>query len=260
MASSPQHPPACTCVDCTKRRLDRLSISVEDRRNPNRPIRRPRPTQAARPIRGKAIRQIGGTVFALVILSMVGGGVALMIGTIRETTSDSPPAPPAPPLDMPDLPAITGDLEMAPHPTGSTFAEMESAIVRLTNIKRREHGLSPLRYDHHLSRVARAHSRNMKKQRRGESHVLDGKDPTDRVRGSSYKCPSGFVPFGAGENIAQGYLGAQDVVNGWMNSPGHKANILDPLARGIGVGVVGNVYTRWFGMGGTYFTQIFVNC
>ena len=267
------HPPACTCVDCTKRRLDRLSISAEDGRTPARSIQRPKPTQAAQSIRSKATRQIvGGAVFALVFVSMVGGALVLLLGsggigsvvetargTPRETAS-TPPPPSTPPLNIPDLPTSTDNLEMSPHPTGSTFARMEAEIVRLTNIKRREHGLSPLRYDHHLSRVARAHSRNMKKQRKGESHVLGGKDPTDRVRGSAYTCPSGFVPFGAGENIAQGYFGAKDVVNGWMNSPGHKANILDPRARGIGVGVVGNVFTRWLGMGGTYFTQNFVSC
>ena len=57
----------------------------------------------------------------------------------------------------------------------------------------------------------------------------------------------------AGENIAMGYISAQSVVNGWMNSSGHRANILNPSFKTIGVGA----YTD--SQGTIYWTQMFTN-
>ena len=61
-------------------------------------------------------------------------------------------------------------------------------------------------------------------------------------------CFDGFSGFGRkGENIAAGYKSAQAVVNGWMHSPGHRANILSPGFQYLGVGRTGNYWVQIFG-------------
>src|SRR5262249_49166965 len=88
----------------------------------------------------------------------------------------------------------------------------------------------PLRANARLRDAAAAHTANMVRQNR-LSHVLDGKDPAQRVREAGYEFRA------CGENIAYGHADAKAVVQGWMKSPGHRKNILNPEVAEIGVGV-----------------------
>ncbi|GGQ22617.1 uncharacterized protein YkwD/stress response protein SCP2 [Actinomadura coerulea] len=118
-------------------------------------------------------------------------------------------------------------------------------VVSLTNAHRAAHGLRPLADDPRLTAAAQAYSEDMA-VRRFYSHTSpEGTQPWDRARAA------GSTHLGIGENIACGQRSPAEVVQGWMDSPGHRANILKPDFTHIGVGFQGG------GTAGTYWTQLF---
>jgi uncharacterized protein YkwD len=108
---------------------------------------------------------------------------------------------------------------------------LERQVVRLLNQERRHRGLAPLTLDPVAAKVARAHSQDMCQRRYFSHESLGGSQPWDRLRrgGARFK--------EAAENIAVGYSSAQAVHQGWLSSPGHRANRLNPTYRRIGVGL-----------------------
>lgn len=122
----------------------------------------------------------------------------------------------------------------------------ENQVVALTNAQRKAHGCGALRIDSRLVRAARAHSADMVQQGYFSHTGSDGSNFVAREVGAGYpkKGPSA-------ENIAWGYRTPQDVVTGWMNSPGHRANILNCGSVAVGVGLA---YTAG---GSAYWTQDF---
>lgn len=118
----------------------------------------------------------------------------------------------------------------------------EKEVVRLVNEIRRERGLGELTYDWELSRVARYKSEDMRK-----NNYFSHTSPT---YGSPFQMMRSFgISYrSAAENIAKGYATPEAVVNGWMNSSGHRANILNASFTRIGVGYVkdGNYWTQMF--------------
>lgn len=125
----------------------------------------------------------------------------------------------------------------------STISEYEQEVVELTNAERQKHGLAPLKIDEALSKVARVKSEDMAKQNYFSHNSPTYGSPFDMMKqfGISYRT--------AGENIAMGQKSPQEVVNAWMNSEGHRANILNSNFTHIGVGHVAN---------GNYWTQQFI--
>ena len=121
--------------------------------------------------------------------------------------------------------------------------EYEKKVVELVNEIREQNGLKKLTHDWELSRVARFKSQDMK-DNKYFSH-------TSPVYGSPFEMIKNFgISYrSAGENIARGYANPEAVVNGWMNSSGHRANILNSSYTKIGVGYVRN---------GNYWTQMFI--
>lgn len=119
----------------------------------------------------------------------------------------------------------------------------EKEVVRLVNEIRVKNGLKELTYDWELSRVARYKSQDMKDNRYFSHTSPTYGSPLQMIKnfGISYRS--------AGENIAKGYSTPQAVVNGWMNSSGHRANILNASYTRIGVGYVAS---------GNYWTQMFI--
>ena len=120
----------------------------------------------------------------------------------------------------------------------------EQEVIRLVNEIRKQNGLKALTYDWELARVARYKSQDMK-DNKYFSH-------TSPFYGSPFQMIKNFgISYrSAGENIAKGYATPQAVVNGWMNSSGHRANILNAAYTHIGVGYVS---------GGHYWTQMFIS-
>ncbi|WP_369251607.1 CAP domain-containing protein [Streptomyces sp. R41] len=118
-------------------------------------------------------------------------------------------------------------------------------VIALTNAERTTAGLPPLSGDLLLTTAAQAHSADMV-ARAFYSHTSpDGSRPWDRA------AAAGSTRRTIGENIACGQRSPAEVVRGWMNSPGHRANILKPDFTHIGIGLAGG------GKAGTYWTQLF---
>jgi uncharacterized protein YkwD len=89
----------------------------------------------------------------------------------------------------------------------------------------------PLNASRQLTRAAADHARDMARRNYFEHRGRDGSQPKERV------LRAGYDPRLSGENIAFGPESAEEVVAGWLDSPGHCANIMDPRFEHIGVGV-----------------------
>lgn len=124
----------------------------------------------------------------------------------------------------------------------SKITSFESEVIRLVNNIRRQNGLKALTENWELSRVARYKSQDMLDNRYFSHTSPTYGTPFQMIKafGLSYRA--------AGENIAMGYATPQAVVDGWMNSSGHRANILGASYTQIGVGYVpqGNYWTQMF--------------
>ncbi len=129
-----------------------------------------------------------------------------------------------------------------PSTTTSDVNAFEQEVVKLTNAERTKAGLSPLQTDDKLMAAAREKSPDMQSNNYFSHTSPTFGSPFDRMKalGITYKS--------AGENIAQGQRSPQEVVQAWMDSPGHRANILNGKFTHIGVGYVksGNYWTQQF--------------
>ncbi|MEQ4203816.1 CAP domain-containing protein [Actinopolymorpha sp. B17G11] len=127
----------------------------------------------------------------------------------------------------------------APAPPPSKQATYENEVVRLTNVERAEEGCGPLRADDRLRTAARGHSKDMAERGYFDHTSPEGTTPWDRMRAAGYDAPGG-------ENIAMGYPTPESVVDAWMDSRGHRENILNCRFEAIGVGVYfGNERGPW---------------
>lgn len=127
--------------------------------------------------------------------------------------------------------------------TSTTVSAYENKVLQLVNVERQKAGLPALKMDAALRNVARKKSQDMQ-AKRYFSH-------TSPTYGSPFQMMKSFgITYKmAGENIAMGQRTPEAVVKAWMNSPGHRANILKRGFTHIGVGYVAN---------GSYWTQMFV--
>jgi len=158
-------------------------------------------------------------------------------GNNAPAPAPAPPAPapkaanPAPPLPAPDVKGILGDAK-----TGAIAAE----VLRLVNIERSKRKLPQLGNNIRLSTASWLHSQEMyvKRYFSHESPTKGRKQFTDRIRNA------GVVGHGAaGENIAMTHVSrdvAKRLVKMWMDSPGHRANILHKDFRFSGLGIYGD--------------------
>jgi uncharacterized protein YkwD len=126
-------------------------------------------------------------------------------------------------------------------PAGATADE--AAVLQLVNVQRSAAGCRALTWDARLTALARAHSADMRGRHFFDHSNPDGLSPFDRA------AAAGITTMRA-ENIAMGQPTPAAVMTAWMNSPGHRANILDCSLRTLGVGVAD-------GAGGPWWTQDF---
>ncbi|WP_405166288.1 CAP domain-containing protein [Nocardia sp. NBC_01499] len=117
-------------------------------------------------------------------------------------------------------------------------------VVSLTNNERAKAGCSPLKAESHLTQAAQGHSEDMAAGGFMDHNSSKG-DPGDRISAAGYHAQTWA------ENIAAGQRSASEVVSSWMNSAGHRANILNCGLKDIGVG-----YAK-AGNGTAYWTQDF---
>lgn len=135
-----------------------------------------------------------------------------------------------------------GDILTIPS-LDTQMLDYEQEVVRLVNEIRQKNGLGTLKSNWQLARVARYKSQDMHDKKYFSHTSPTYGSPFDMMKnfGISYRY--------AGENIAMGYRSPSAVVDGWMNSPGHRANILNGNYTEIGVGYVSD---------GSYWTQMFI--
>ncbi|KAB2338157.1 sporulation protein [Cytobacillus depressus] len=127
-------------------------------------------------------------------------------------------------------------------PASSSVSAYEQKVVELTNQQRAKYGVPALQLDVNLSKVARAKSLDMKTKGYFDHNSPTYGSPFDMMK------QFGITYSSAGENIAMGQRTPEEVVNAWMNSDGHRKNILNPSFTHIGVGYVaeGNYWTQQF--------------
>lgn len=128
---------------------------------------------------------------------------------------------------------------------GDGAAAVLGEVVDRTNAERARHGLRTLAVDQRLAAAAQAHSADMVRRGFFAHESPDGRQVWDRA------VAAGYAYRKVAENIAAGQRTAEEVVRGWMGSPGHRANILDGDLTQIGVGRADG------GSYGVYWTQVF---
>ncbi|WP_179874358.1 CAP domain-containing protein [Bacillus sp. AFS002410] len=133
-----------------------------------------------------------------------------------------------PPVKSTSTTPLNSTTSSKPNTPPSTNASIEQQILDLVNIERGKGGLKPLTLSSYLNGTAQNWSQTMSNAHSMYHSTLDFK--------GGYK----------GENIAQGQTTAKEVMTDWMNSPGHRANIMSANFKQLGVGKVGTYWTQQF--------------
>lgn len=175
-------------------------------------------------------------------------GSAIDLGTLRTTpTIVSDASSSSAPTDYYGLPA-------APAPPSSS--DFVQRVLDLTNQFRAQNGVAPLQLNQELNAAALNHSTDMALQDYFSHTGKDGSSAGDRMK------QVGYTSYAWGENIAAGYTTPEQVVQGWINSPGHRANMLNSSFTELGIGYYHlendtgsvnykNYWTQDFGSGDT---------
>ena len=116
----------------------------------------------------------------------------------------------------------------APAPAPATVQEQ---VITITNQRRADNGLAPLTINPTLTAAAQAHAADQASVDTMSHTGTDGSDAGTRI------VASGYPTQAWGENVAGGYNTADAVMTAWMNSPGHRANILNGTFTQIGIGL-----------------------
>lgn len=163
---------------------------------------------------------------------------------------------------IPDQPPADSYISTTPGAPDIDHAALESRIHELINVQRRQNGVSELAYDSFLADIARGHSYDMVLRNYFDHTDPDGKNARARGDSAGYPCIRGYRNYyteGLAENLYQGYRYsaylkdpngtivdykwnsleqiANEAVNGWMNSEGHRKNILDDHFQQEGIGI-----------------------
>lgn len=139
------------------------------------------------------------SILAICALSACGGSGS----SSNVAASMNPPSPSAPFVAPPTLP-------------------VDSSFTGMLNGVRADNGSAPLTYDARLGRAAQAHANDMLAMQRMTHTGSDGSNAGQRITRQGYD----WITWG--ENVARGYQNEAAVLNGWVNSPGHQANNINP--------------------------------
>lgn len=194
-----------------------------------------------------------------VVIGLIGFGW-FGYGLWIERSSNRDPAPAPQATSQPQVtatePAPTSHVGApvpTPHGAAPPDANLDpiiSQVIELSNQARQANGCNiPLTNHALLNLAAQRHSEDMIERDYFEHTSPDGKDPGDRITAT------GYVWSTYGENIAAGYATPAEVMGGWMNSPGHRANILNCDFREIGIGYA--VRQSNAGRAEPFWTQVF---
>ncbi|WP_380283133.1 CAP domain-containing protein [Kitasatospora purpeofusca] len=154
------------------------------------------------------------------------------------------PTAPAPTTATAKPPATTPRPTATANPGGSANGSFAQQVVELVNAQRSQAGCGPLGIDSRLTTAAQVHSDDMADRNFFDHASPEGRHADHRIEAAGYRWSTW------GENIARGQKDPAAVMESWMNSPGHRANILNCSFQQIGVGVR-------TGSGGPWWTQVF---
>jgi uncharacterized protein YkwD len=135
----------------------------------------------------------------------------------------------------------------APPAASDAYASSVGRIFDLINAERRRRGLRPLVFNARLDQMARIQATNMAYFQKMAHVIPQAQLPTLSDRAHSVEYPYAEIA----ENVALGYPTAEAVVQGWMNSTGHRANILNPGVVETGIAIARSA------AGGLYYCQVF---
>jgi len=166
---------------------------------------------------------------------------------VPEQKPEPAPAPTPTPAPAPEpAPAPAPVLQPEPAPAPNTefeFTEYELRVLELVNIERQKEGLQPLKLDVALTKAARAKAKDMV-----DNRYFSHTSPTWGSFGEQLR-HFGIQYRNAGENIASGQRTPEAVVRAWMNSSGHRANIMNAKFNKMGLGYAytsqGNYHHYW---------------
>lgn len=147
--------------------------------------------------------------------------------------------------NIPEQPDVPETPEIPDQDNGMENTSFAMQVIKLVNQERAKEGLPALQYDANIEKAALVRA---KETEISFSHT--------RPNGSTFSTAlkeNGVSFKGAGENIAWGQRSPEEVMKGWMNSPGHRANIMNKNFTRIGVGHYQN------NAGVNYWTQLFTN-
>lgn len=156
----------------------------------------------------------------------------VLLAAIAPGSADKPPAVDPLPVPQPIAGAAAGCANADLIPVGRTRKRVRRAVVCLVNAERAEHGLPKLRTSRKLERAAARHTADMRRRAYLAHSAPDGPDLAGRLRKARY------WPATGGENIAAGtgpLSTARATIEAWMESEGHRANVLDRRFKEIGV-------------------------
>ena len=207
------------------------ALGVSSSADPTLPVRSPPPSPTASPVPDP-------TALGLPTLPVAPPSTSAESapGTTRATTTKPAPRTTTSPTPAPRTTVA------APPPAPAPASGPAAQVVALTNQERAQNGCGALRVDARITTAAQKHSNDMSAEGYFSHDSQDGRSFDERIRAEGYPSPGA-------ENIAQGQRSAAEVVQAWMNSPGHRRNILDCSLTTIGVGwaPTGNYWTQDFG-------------
>ena len=167
-----------------------------------------------------------GSLFAVKAIRLP--AIASLHATPPTQTTNAPPAPPNKPIIL-------------------AQSRFDAQLLQLTNEQRRRAGLQPLRLSSKLGQAAQSHAQDMARNNIFSHTGSNGSTMVDRVKKVGYSYST------IGENIAAGGATPAATIQQWMNSPGHRRNILNPSFTEIGFGYVAAPNTEYR----HYWVQVF---
>jgi uncharacterized protein YkwD len=131
-----------------------------------------------------------------------------------------------------------------PSATPANASAEQTQALNLINNFRAENGLPPVRLNEKLNAAAQDYSAQMQQDGHFDHTGLDGSQFQDRIKAQGYNMGSGT------ENIAKGQQSVEEAVQSWIDSAGHRANLLNPSITEIGLGHAGDFWTQEGASGG----------
>jgi uncharacterized protein YkwD len=171
-----------------------------------------------------------GTYFVQVTGSKGATSYSLSLESVQNTGLAPSGAPSSTPSSTPSssTPSSIANSTFSSTPSGGS--DFASRVIALTNAFRNANGLASLKGNSTLATIAQTYSQTMATQDFVAHQSLDGSQPWDRMTAGGYKWTR------SAENIAAGQETPEEAVQSWIDSPTHRANLLDPQLKEIGVG------------------------